>query len=125
MLVESVLAMPLSTVTVSCGSAVSATTGFDAVVGAWAGIGCGFAGAEVVRATGVVGGALSGAGLAGAEAVTASGTCASPPTCDLGATASAGGALSAAGAGADAAGAASGDVTTGIADVGVGSSTGR
>src|SRR5690606_13431101 len=110
MLVASVFAMPLSTVTFSCGSD-SAATGIDAVVGACAGIGCGFAGADVVRATGVVGGALSvlGAGAdvgagAGAGSVTASGICASPPSCDLGATASSAGA----GALSDAAGVASG-----------------
>src|SRR5690606_4354917 len=126
MLVASVFAMPLSTVTVSCGSD-SAATGIDAVVGACAGIGCGLAGAEVVRAMGVVGGALSAAGaaaggVAGAGSVTASGIWASPPSCDLGATASVG-----AGAGAPSAGAAaaSASPTTGITEVGVGSATGR
>src|SRR3954469_25291804 len=51
MLVASVLLMPRSGVTVSSGSAVSATTGVLAVCGASAGMGCGLAGAEVVRAT--------------------------------------------------------------------------
>src|SRR5690606_27844862 len=78
MLVASVFAMPLSTVTRSCGSSDSATTGIDAVVGACAGMGCGFAGADVVRAMGVVGGALSvtgavAGGVAEAGSVTATG----------------------------------------------------
>ena len=81
MLVASVLLMPLSAVTSSWGSAgVSpSTTGVWAVCGASAGIGCGFAGADVVRATGVapVCGAGSGAGalgLAGSTAVACSTT---------------------------------------------------
>src|SRR5690606_4690917 len=117
-------AMPLSTVTRSCGSSDSATTGIDAVVGACAGMGCGFAGADVVRATGVVDGALSGAGagaVVDAGSVMASGIWASPPSWDLGATASAGaggaGVLSAAGSAAGAlsagAGALSGALSAG------------
>src|SRR3954463_3024935 len=56
MLVASVLLMPRSGLTWFSGSAAgwSVTTGVLAVCGASAGIGCGLAGAELVRATGAV-----------------------------------------------------------------------
>src|SRR3954452_20721005 len=70
MLVASVLVMPLRVVTVASGSASVSGRSCTAVVpvaGAWAGMGCGLAGIDVVRAIGVVpvgGAAGSGAGAA-------------------------------------------------------------
>ena len=70
MLVASVLLIPLSWTTVASGSAAGSVPSGMTVVpvaGASAGIGCGLAGAEVVRATGVVpvGGAAGSAARSG------------------------------------------------------------
>ena len=78
MLVASVLLMPLRVVTTSSGSGVaSSTTGVLAVCGASAGIGCGLAGADVVRAT--IGVSTVGVGSTAGAAGWAAGCAAAAP----------------------------------------------